>query len=132
MRRLLSKLPRGSHYQADIELDPALGAALCDYEELLEKMMRKKELLGDDGEVPEESDVTPTSSVGHTLELEALYKIYDMLQVVNTTNIGMNLPKGKKPPRVRPLPRPVSAKQAEKHKRDREAVNNELAKLGIL
>ena len=131
MRRLLSKLPRGSHYQADIELDPALGAALCDYEELLEKIARKQELLGDETPV-EEVDVKATSSVGHTPELEALFKIYDMLQVVNTTNIGMNLPKGKKPPKVRPLPRPVSAKQAEKHKRDREAVNNELAKLGIL
>lgn len=130
---MLSKLPRGSYYQADIELDPALGEALAAWDEHLEEIERQRELAGeDDEEAPEERDGIPTSSAGHTKEVELLCQVVDMLQVINNTNIGMNLPKGKKPPKFRPLPRPVSARQAIKHRRDREAVNEELAKLGIL
>lgn len=54
------------------------------------------------------SKLKPIPSAGHTLQVELLMQILDYLQVMNSTTIAMKLPKGKKPPKVHPRPRPRS------------------------
>lgn len=88
-------------------------------------------LEDEDDESPEDEELSPTSAVGHTAEIELLMKITDWLQTLNSTLIGVNQARGKRPPRVRPHPRPVSAIQVLKREREKAAVRSMLADLGV-
>lgn len=71
------------------------------------------------------------SSAGHTSTIEALFRITDTINHQTATLVGMEMPKGKKPPRVQTQPRPVSALQIVLQEREEQELNDEMAKLGI-
>ena len=108
-----------------------LAALLHKQEVAAEEEARLMDLMSDDSEV-DEDDLRPTSSVGSTDELELLRVIADRLSVLNSTLIGVNLPKGKKPPKVHPYPRPVSALQVLRRQKEREDVHGMLRDIGVI
>lgn len=64
----------------------------------------------DEGPDPEgEPKLKPRSSAGHTPEISLMMTLCELIQQLNSTLIAVNLPKGKRPPRVQRMPRPVSA-----------------------
>jgi hypothetical protein len=72
-----------------------------------------------------------TSSAGYTQETYLQMMIYEGIQQLISTLIAVNLPKGKKPPRVKPLPRPVSALDRERAKREMHEVEQAMAEMGF-
>ncbi|MEV0759521.1 hypothetical protein [Nocardia sp. NPDC050435] len=72
-----------------------------------------------------------TSSAGYSQETYLLMLLCDYVQQLTSTVIAVNLPKGKKPPKVRPLPRPVSAVDRERARREKQEVDATLAELGF-
>lgn len=82
--------------------------------------------------VDDKAGKTIRSSAGFSKEVAALADVYDAVQQLRTTLIAVNMPKGKNPPRQEPYPRPVSALDVLRDRRDSLEVDAELAKLGVL
>ncbi|QDF15389.1 tail assembly chaperone [Gordonia phage Mollymur] len=127
--RLLRKLPPGSRYKSALAQNMELAQLLLDMEDKESEDKWAADLLADDEEEKPEEELSPTSAIGHTAEVELLMKIADWLQTLNSTLIGVNMPKGKRPPRVRPHPRPVSAIQVLRREREKAEVRNVLSGL---
>ncbi|MBF6085225.1 hypothetical protein IU485_28045 [Nocardia cyriacigeorgica] len=121
--RFLARLPAGSHYRAAQDLDEDMARRILDAEAVREAA----EIT------PSEDDQLPTvsSSAGYTHETYLLMMLYEAIQHLNSTLVAVNLPKGKKPPRVKPLPRPVSALDRERAKREMREVDRALAEMGF-
>ncbi|AOE43717.1 tail assembly chaperone [Gordonia phage SpeedDemon] len=128
--RLLRKLPQGSRYKSALAENMELAKVLLELEEAEQEEDWVNELLADEDDEPQEEELSPTSAVGHTQEVELLMKITDWLQTVNSTLVGVNSAKGKRP-RVRPHPRPVSAIQVLRREREKAAVRDVLSDAGI-
>ena len=71
------------------------------------------------------------SSAGHTQEVSLLMNLSDQIQQLNSTLIAVNLPKGKRPPKVHPLPRPIGALEMKRAKAAEQAVDEALSQFGI-
>lgn len=122
--RFLSRLPTGSHYRAALDLDEDMARRILDAEAI-------REAAGitdsdDDSQLPRLS-----SSAGYTHETYLLMMLNEHIQQLNSTLIAVNLPKGKKPPRVKPLPRPVSALDRERARREMHEVHEAMAEMGF-
>lgn len=102
--RLLGRLPEGSHYRADQLLDERLAKKL-----LKEEIERKKQTVGRVDDETDEPPLEVRSSAGYTAEISLMMTLCELIQQLNSTLIAVNLPKGKRAPRIRPMPRPVSA-----------------------
>ncbi|RBO87962.1 hypothetical protein [Nocardia puris] len=113
-------MPPGSRYRAAQDSDQRLAARLADLEP-------------PSAATSPEDDGIPviTSSAGYTTEVHVLLALCDLVQQLNATLIAINLPKGKQPPKVRPMPRPVTAIERERAQRERSAVDETLADLGL-
>lgn len=75
-------------------------------QELQEESERRK---NGEQDTPEEAPLEVRSAAGHTAEISLMMTLCELIQQLNSTLIAVNLPKGKRAPRVRPMPRPVSA-----------------------
>ncbi|MBM4575300.1 hypothetical protein GS415_00745 [Rhodococcus hoagii] len=132
MYRLIEKLPEGSHYRAQELLDQRLAAKLLKAE--LQQQAGKPATPSREEEPEEKKPLKARSSVGHTPEISLMMTLCELIQQLNSTLIAVNLPKGKKPPRVRPMPRPVSALdvlRAEHEKAQVDSVVSQLISGGI-
>ncbi|MEV2222759.1 hypothetical protein AB0E01_23115 [Nocardia vinacea] len=124
--RFLKRLPPGAHYKADLEMDEELAKRIVDIEEATRNRFEDD----DDDRSPDDiPDIS--SSANHTLEVHLLMAVCDYLQQLNSTLIAVNLPAGKSPPKVKPIERPVSAVDREKFLREKLAVEETLAELGL-
>lgn len=85
--RFKDRLPHGSHYKTALAMDPVLAEELLALEE---------DALADDRPTPE----------GYTLDTYLLLSIIDGLQGVQAAVIAAA---GADPPRMKPMPRPVTA-----------------------
>ncbi|WP_280404962.1 hypothetical protein [Nocardia brasiliensis] len=105
-------------------MDEELAKRIVDIE-----MIRQATGLDESPEI----DALPkvSSSAGFSHEVYLLMMLCDYMQQLNATLIAVNLPKGKKPPKFRPVPRPVSAVDRERAKREKEVVEDTLAELGF-
>lgn len=72
-----------------------------------------------------------TSSAGHDLHVQTLMTIADLIQQLQLTLIAVNLPEGKQPPKLRLLPRPVSALDVVRSRHAKAEVDTALADLGL-
>ncbi|PBC38466.1 hypothetical protein CJ179_38330 [Rhodococcus sp. ACS1] len=117
--RILSRLPEGSEYRADQALDTELAE---EYYAVWAATQGPDQ--GKDGE-----DKKPQlrSSSGYSMQIQVLMAIADLIQQLNSTLIAVNLPKGKKPPKVRPMPRPVSAFDLVRARHEKDEVDNLLS-----
>ena len=106
-------------------MDPDLALSAIAAEEEREAAMQEPSEV-DDKQIPE-----MRTSAGYDLHAQLLTLIGDLIQQLNTTLIAVNLPKGKSPPKVHSLPRPVSAFEVEKARREFEAVDDTLRDLGF-
>ncbi|WKW86018.1 tail assembly chaperone [Gordonia Phage JonJames] len=79
----------------------------------------------------EEPRDTPTSNFGWDTNAELQAQTIDAIKVLNATLIAVNTAKGKKPPKVRPTSRPVSAMEAVRRRMDREEAQSALKQLGF-
>lgn len=66
----------------------------------------------------------PRTSAGHSAEISLMMTLCELIQQLNSTLIGVNLPKGKRPPRVRPMPRPVSALDVARQQHEESQVDS--------
>ena len=117
--RLLYALPPGSHYRNDQLQDEDLANHLFAQEVAAERLA---DLEPESDEKPDESLKT-RSSVGHTMEVSLMMTMCELIQQLNSTLIAVNLPKGKKPPKVRPMPRPVGRLDVLREQRERDQVS---------
>lgn len=122
--RILAKLPQGSWYRADLDLDPDLAKRLFDIEE------QQRARNGGDSRVEEPRNQV-RSSAGHDMTASLLMTVCDLLQQQTQTLIGVNLPKGKRPPKIHPMPRPISKLEVMRREREEDSVNEALSALGI-
>lgn len=120
-------LPQDSLFRADQALNFDLAESIINSEE---RMTALEEL--EKSGVDDSAGKTIRTSAGFTREVAALADIYDAVQSLRTTLISVNLPKGKNPPRQEPYPRPVSALDVLRDRRDAIEVDAELARLGVL
>lgn len=124
--RLLSRLPEGSHLRADQLLDEKLA------KHLLKEDLRREHLLRSAGKLDNSETEDPLAvrtSAGHTTEISLMMTLCELIQQLNSTLIAVNLPKGKRPPRVRPMPRPVSAYEVLRRRHEAEQVDSVVGQL---
>ncbi|MDE8648075.1 hypothetical protein PXH69_24150 [Rhodococcus qingshengii] len=124
--RLLGELPEGSHYRAAQLLDENIAKKL-----LARELAQKKLASADDekNEEKERAEIKARSSAGHSPEISLMMTLCELIQQLNATLIAVNLPKGKKPPRVRPMPRPVSALEVLRAKHEKNKVDSVVGQL---
>ncbi|NQE89620.1 hypothetical protein [Nocardia terpenica] len=92
---------------------------------------RGAEVFDDDGGAAPDGLPLITSSAGYSIDSFLLLSVCDLVQQLITTVIAVNMPPGKTPPKVKPMPRPVSAVDREKAIRERSAVDETLAEMGF-
>ena len=71
------------------------------------------------------------SSHGHDQSVQLLTALCDLVQQLTVTTIGVNLPAGKSAPRLKPMPRPISAVEVERARRERDEVDSAMSDLGF-
>lgn len=135
LHRFITGLPGESRYKSAIFTNEKLAEELVKAQRLIDDVERER-MLKSGIAPPEEEEgedvrTSPTSFVGWTREADLLAQLNDSVKVLNSTLIGVNLPKGKRPPRVRPTPRPVSAVEAVRRRLDREEAKQALKELGF-
>lgn len=69
------------------------------------------------------------SPAGYTLEVNLLMTVCDLIQQLNSTLIGVNLPKGKRPPKVHPMPRAVTALDVLRRRSEAQEVDTAVTNL---
>lgn len=133
--RFLTGLPSESRYKSAIYTNEKLAEEMVKAQRLIEQIERDRML--ENGVAPPEEEegedprTTPTSFFGWTREADLLAQLNDNIKVLTSTLIGVNLPKGKRPPRVRPTPRPVSAVEAVKRRIERDEAKQAMKELGF-
>ncbi|ANA86202.1 tail assembly chaperone [Gordonia phage Lozinak] len=134
--RFITGLPSHTRYKSAIFTNEELAEDLVKAQKLVEQLERDRMLESgiappDEEEGADDPRTSPTSFVGWTREADLLAQLNDSVKVLNSTLIGVNLPKGKRPPTVRPTPRPVSAVEAVRRRVDRDEAKQALKDLGF-
>ncbi|MFI8976919.1 hypothetical protein ACIGO9_28835 [Nocardia asteroides] len=118
LARFLKSLPPGSRYEAAMAMDF----------DVAEYQFAATQSAKSDGA---KSPDPRTSSAGHDLQVQTLMTIADLIQQLQVTLIAVNLPEGKQPPKLRLLPRPVSALDVVRARHAKSEVDSALADLGL-
>ncbi|RDI65764.1 hypothetical protein [Nocardia pseudobrasiliensis] len=119
--RFLAQVPDGSRYRASQAMDL----------DLAEHILEVEDETG--GVAAQSADEGPIlrSSAGYDLNVQVLMTIADLIQQLNATLIAVNLPPDKSPPKIHPLPRPVSAVEVVRARRERADLATQLEVFGI-
>lgn len=110
---LIDHLPQNSHFTAAVEGDE-------EHMRLLEEARAKQ---------PKSQEKWAPPRAYWTTDTEILATIRDSVEKLGAITIGVNLPKGKKPPKVDAYPRPVAGykKRSGQAMKDRRAAHEALA-----
>lgn len=124
-----------SRYKDALTMNLEIAEQIVAAQETLEQMERDRMFLEgtpppDEDEIEDPRD-TPTSSFGWDPGTHLLAQLNDSVKVLTATLIGVNLPRGKTPPKVKPTPRPVTAVEAVKRRKSREEAADALKQLGF-
>lgn len=119
--RLLRKLPPDSDYKSDLAMDEKLAARILE----LEKAEKKKRGNKEDKPAP----LTPH---GLTRQMSLTMHLIDAVHDLNTTLIAVNLPKGKKAPKARRFPRPMTAVDRLRREQEKNQLDDLLRQAGVL
>lgn len=111
--QIVHNLPADSHFQSALAMDE-------------DRAQRLLELYGDADDAPKPKPVAP---LGYTLEAMLLLRVIDMLKVVSASIAALG---GGKPKHIEPEPRPTTAFELAKARRDRVEVDDALARMGVL
>lgn len=105
-----------------------LAAEEIEREKMFTQGLTDEDVAEDTGDDPRDS---PTSTFGWDRKADLLAQINDTIKVLTSTLVGVNLPKGKRPPKVKPTPRPVTAVEALRRRHEREAAADAMKQLGF-